>query len=110
MRRAALPLGLLADAVDAVNDGRFEWVEVQFKAEITGGRAQCLLHAIPRGRPVSVPNALLFEACARQSRPGAIQALLGMEAAAVDLGKRQVSQIQIVHSPRGTIFRCARSE
>src|SRR5207244_10912913 len=93
--------GLLTDAVLAIDDGRLARGEAQREPDALGygGKSLCSGGSIPTGFPVAVPDAGLVEAGAGDARAGAIQALVVPEAAAVDVGKGKVGEIEIVGTP-----------
>ena len=53
----------------------------------------------PPHLPIAVPDLLLLQAGARNPRTGAIQSLRLIEALAVDVAKRKVRQVEILHLP-----------
>src|SRR5206468_11521225 len=54
---------------------------------------------LPLHLPIAVPDLLLLQAGARNPRTGAIQSLRLVEALAVDVAKRKVGQVEILHLP-----------
>src|SRR5439155_13056639 len=92
-------LRLLTHAFFTMDHRRLGRIEPQVEAKFLHRSFERLLVPAPLGRPVSVPHAPLLEARAGYTWTCAIEALARKEALAVDIGKRQVSQIQVVDAP-----------
>ena len=90
---------LLADALSPVNDRWLESIQPQPEAELLGHGLQRLLVSLPLGRPVSVPDALACKIGARNPGSTAIEPLPIVKPFSIDIGKRQMCQVQVVYTP-----------
>lgn len=99
----------LADAIFPVNHERLARRQAQVEAHSFGHCRERLRarRLVPSHFPIAVPDAGLVEAGARYARSGSVQPLAVAETDSVDIGQRQVRQVQIVHAPCGGIVRGA---
>src|ERR1017187_4696644 len=97
--------GLLADAVLSVNHRRRARNEAQREANLFGHRGERLSAGgrVPLRLPIAVPDARLGGARAGDSGTRTVEALVVAEALPVDIGQREVSQIQVVDAPDGGV-------
>ena len=100
VRRAAGPRGLLAHAVDAVDDGGFRRAQREARGEGRRHRLQLLMVAVPVHLPVAVPDAPRLEAGAGKSRARAVHALVVEEAAPLQVAEREVGEVDVADLPR----------
>jgi hypothetical protein len=82
--------------------------EMEFEADAVFQRGDGLRAVVPLSQPIAIPDAAIFEAHARDSRTRAVETLEVAELAPIDIGQRQMRQIEIVNSPdRGIANRFA---